>query len=38
MQIVDLTHLNWCFISYGCYYKSTQIERGLIYYHKCSNL
>lgn len=37
MQIVDLTHLNWCFISYGCYYKSTQIENGIKYYYKCSN-
>jgi hypothetical protein len=42
-KLVDLSNLNWSpthngGISYGCYYKATQIVNGKKYYYKCSNL
>lgn len=42
MKLVDLAHLNWTTthnggVSYGCYYKATEIKNGKKYYYKCSN-
>ncbi len=41
-KLVDLSHLNGGTlrsdgISYGCYYKATNIEHGKKVYYKCSN-
>lgn len=41
-NINDLTHLNWRTthnggVSYGCYYKATEVIKGKKYYYKCSN-
>lgn len=42
MKLVDLTHLDWGVthnggVSYGCYYKATEVVNGKKYYYKCSN-
>lgn len=39
--LIDLTNLEWKTtrkggVSYGCYYKATEIKNGVKYYYKCS--
>lgn len=41
-KLHDLTHLNWRVthnggVSYGCYYKATEVINGKKFYYKCSN-
>lgn len=40
-DLIDLTNLEWKTtinggVSYGCYYKATEIKNGVKYYYKCS--
>lgn len=42
MNVVDLTALNWSTthnggVSYGCYYKASEVKNGVKWYYKCSN-